>query len=170
MPDYAVLLVLMCVYEQKNTFYKSLDINNTLPTLISMGVETPTRHPHAATCNSLREIEICLFVKSPLIKTYSSEEIEDKVVEGERDNDDNHEYVYYFFMERAPARSRLWNGRWGWVVGRYMGCNSLFSIYCLIFFCRLHQEGWVTAYIFQEVWKLNNIQNGLLMVYIKEKI
>ena len=44
----------------------------------------------------------------------------------ERDNDDNDEYVYYFFMERAPARSRGWNGRWVWVVGRQMGVTLYF--------------------------------------------
>ena len=38
------------------------------------------------------------------VKPHSSEESEDKVVEGERDNDDNDEHVYYFLMERAPAR------------------------------------------------------------------
>ena len=52
------------------------------------------------------------------IKPHSSEESEDKVVEGEIDNDDNDEYVYYFLTERAPARSRGWNEGWGWVVGR----------------------------------------------------
>ena len=52
------------------------------------------------------------------VKNHSSEEIEDKVVEGERDNYDNDEYVYYLLMERAPATSRGWNGGWGWVVGR----------------------------------------------------
>ena len=36
------------------------------------------------------------------------------MVEGERDNDDNDEYVYYFLMERAPARSR---GCWGMGLG-----------------------------------------------------
>ena len=40
------------------------------------------------------------------IKPYSSEEIKDEVVEVERYNDDNDEYVYCFLMERAPARSR----------------------------------------------------------------
>ena len=52
------------------------------------------------------------------IKPHSLEEMEDKVVEGERHNNENDEYVYYFLMERAPARSRLWNGGWVWVVGR----------------------------------------------------
>ena len=32
------------------------------------------------------------------VKTHSSEESEDKVVEGERDNYENDEYVYYFLM------------------------------------------------------------------------
>ena len=40
------------------------------------------------------------------IKPHYSEESEDKVFEGERDNDDNNEYVYYFLTERASARSR----------------------------------------------------------------
>ena len=40
------------------------------------------------------------------IKTHSSEEREDKVVEGEIDNDDNDEYAYDFLMGIAPARSR----------------------------------------------------------------
>ena len=54
------------------------------------------------------------------VKPHSSEESEDKVVEGERDKYDNDEYVYYFLMEKAPTRSRGLNGGWGWVVGRYM--------------------------------------------------
>ena len=40
------------------------------------------------------------------VKPNSSEESEDKVVEGERDKYDNDEHVYYFLMGRAPARSR----------------------------------------------------------------
>ena len=40
------------------------------------------------------------------LKTYSSEEIENLVVEGERDNDEDDEYLYYLLMERAHARSR----------------------------------------------------------------
>ena len=40
------------------------------------------------------------------VKPPSSEEKEDGVVEGERDNYDNDEYVYYLLMERAPARSQ----------------------------------------------------------------
>ena len=40
------------------------------------------------------------------IKPHSSEESEDRVVGGERDNDENDEHLYYFLMERAPARSR----------------------------------------------------------------
>ena len=39
------------------------------------------------------------------VKTHYSEESKDKVVEGEIDNDDNDEYVYYLLMERVPARS-----------------------------------------------------------------
>ena len=38
------------------------------------------------------------------------------MVEGERENDDNDEHVYYLLMERAPARGRGWNGGWGWEV------------------------------------------------------
>ena len=38
------------------------------------------------------------------------------MVEGEGDNDDNDECVYYFLMERVPTRSRGWNGVWGWEV------------------------------------------------------
>ena len=34
----------------------------------------------------------------------------------------------------------------------------------------MHQEAWGTDQIFQEVWKLNNIQNGLSKVEIKEKL
>ena len=52
------------------------------------------------------------------VKPHYSEESEDKVVDGERDNYDNDEYVYYFLVERATARSRGWNGGWGWLVGR----------------------------------------------------
>ena len=44
------------------------------------------------------------------VKPHSSEESEDKVVEGERYKYDNDEQVYYFLMGRAPARSRGWNG------------------------------------------------------------
>ena len=36
------------------------------------------------------------------VKPHSSEESDDKVVDGQRDNDDNDEYVYYFLMEREP--------------------------------------------------------------------
>ena len=50
------------------------------------------------------------------VKPHSSEESEDKVVEGERDKYDIDEH--YFLMGRAPARSRGWNLGWGWVVGR----------------------------------------------------
>ena len=67
-PERAVLLVIMCVYEQKkHTFIKLLDINKTLPTLIRTYVATPPRHPCSATCNSLREIEICLFSRYPIL-------------------------------------------------------------------------------------------------------
>ena len=52
------------------------------------------------------------------VKPHSLEEIEDKVVDVEIGNYDNDEDVYYFLVERAPARSRGWNGGWGWVVGR----------------------------------------------------
>ena len=47
------------------------------------------------------------------VKPHSSEEIKDKVVEGERDRYDNDEYVNYLLMERAPVRSLVWNGGWG---------------------------------------------------------
>ena len=39
------------------------------------------------------------------VKPHSSEESEDKVVEGERDKYDNNKQVYYFLMGRAPERS-----------------------------------------------------------------
>ena len=39
------------------------------------------------------------------VKPHSSEESEDKVVEGERDNDENDEYLYYLIMDIAHARS-----------------------------------------------------------------
>ena len=32
-----------------------------------------------------------------------------------------------------------------------MGCNSLFSVYCLIFLFRLHQDMWGTAQVFQDL-------------------
>ena len=51
------------------------------------------------------------------LKPHYSEESKDKVVEVERDNDENDEYVYYFLIDRAPARIRGWSGGWGWVVG-----------------------------------------------------
>ena len=47
------------------------------------------------------------------VKPHSSEESEDNVVDGERDKYDSNENVYYYLMERAPARSRVWNGTWG---------------------------------------------------------
>ena len=47
------------------------------------------------------------------VKPESSEESKDRMVEGERENDDNDEYVNYFLMERTPARNRGWNGGWG---------------------------------------------------------
>ena len=40
------------------------------------------------------------------------------VVEGERDNYDNDEYVYDLIMERSTSIIQGWNGGWGWVVGR----------------------------------------------------
>ena len=40
------------------------------------------------------------------VKTHSSEEIKNKEVEGERDNDENNEYVYYFIVKIAPERSQ----------------------------------------------------------------
>ena len=40
------------------------------------------------------------------------------MVEVERDNDANDEYVYYFLIEVAPTRIRGCNGGWGWLVGR----------------------------------------------------
>ena len=43
------------------------------------------------------------------------------MVERERDNDDNDEYVYYFITEIEPARRQGWNGGWGCVVGRLGG-------------------------------------------------
>ena len=39
------------------------------------------------------------------VKPHYSEESEDKVVEVERDNYNNDEYVSFLLMERAPARS-----------------------------------------------------------------
>ena len=53
------------------------------------------------------------------MKPHSSEESEDQVVEGERDNDDNDEYVYYLLMERAPqdADDGMGDGV-GWLGGR----------------------------------------------------
>ena len=59
----------VCVWNQK-TLIKSLDINETLPTLIGMDMETPPSHPREATCNSLQEIEICLFVNPPPLLVY----------------------------------------------------------------------------------------------------
>ena len=56
-----------CVCMKKTLFIKSLDINKTLPKLFSTDVATPPCHPRAATRNSLWEIDICLFVKSPLL-------------------------------------------------------------------------------------------------------
>ena len=35
------------------------------------------------------------------------------MVEGDIDNDENYEYVYYLLMERAPSIIRGWNGGWG---------------------------------------------------------
>ena len=52
------------------------------------------------------------------VKPHYLEEIKGKVVEGERDNYYNNEYVYYLLTEIAPERSQVWNGGWGWVVVR----------------------------------------------------
>ena len=41
------------------------------------------------------------------VKPHYSEESEDKVVERERENYKKYEYVYYFLVDRAPARSRV---------------------------------------------------------------
>ena len=70
--------------------------------------------------SKMAKMKTCYWFKKNYkeIKPHSSEESEDKVVEGERDKYDNDEHVYYFLMGRAPARSRGWNGGWGWVVGR----------------------------------------------------
>ena len=63
--------------------------------------------------------KICLFKKIyKEVKSHSSEESEDKLFEGERDNYNNYEYLYYFLIERAPARIQGWNGGWDWVVWR----------------------------------------------------
>ena len=56
------------------------------------------------------------------VKPHSSEESEDKVVEGERDNDDNDEHVCYFLMGRSVRRSTppkvaMW---WGRLTARYI--------------------------------------------------
>ena len=40
------------------------------------------------------------------------------MVEVERDNYENDEYVYYLLIDRSPARSGGWNRGWGWEVGR----------------------------------------------------
>ena len=60
------------------------------------------------------------------------------MVDVERDNNENNEYVYYFLMERAPARSQGQNGGWGWVVqwlgGRWgvtLYFLSIVKIYCV---------------------------------------
>ena len=47
------------------------------------------------------------------VKHHYSEEKENNVVEGERENHDNDEYVYYLHMEIAPAIIQVWNGGWG---------------------------------------------------------
>ena len=52
------------------------------------------------------------------VKSHFLGEIEDKVVESDRDNDYNYEYGYYLLIRKAPAISGVYNGRWGWVVGR----------------------------------------------------
>ena len=58
----------------------------------------------------MRYIEDGILKTYKEVKPHSSEESEDKVVEGERDKYDNDEHVYYFLMGRSPARSRGWNG------------------------------------------------------------
>ena len=50
----------------------------------------------------------------------------------------------------------------GWLGGKWG--VTLYFLCCLIFLCRLHQEAWGTAHIFQEGWKLKNILNGMLKV------
>ena len=56
----------------------------------------------------------------------------------------------------------------GWLGGRWG--VTLYFISNVNFLCRLHQEVSGTAQIFQEGWKLKNIQNGLLKILIKEKL
>ena len=50
-----------------------------------------------------------------------------------------------------------------WLGGRW-GVTLYFLSIVKNILCRLHQEAWGTSQIFQEGWKINNIQNGLLRV------
>ena len=50
-----------------------------------------------------------------------------------------------------------------WLGGRW-GVTLYFLSIVKKILCRLHQEAWGTSQIFQEGWKINNIQNGLLRV------
>ena len=65
--DRAVLLVIVCVYETKKTFYKITWHQQDLSYVDQHGRDESPSSPRAATCNSSQEIEIYLFVKSPLI-------------------------------------------------------------------------------------------------------
>ena len=62
--------------------------------------------------SKMSKIKPCYLLKKTdkEVKPHYFEESKDKVVEGEIDNDDNDEYVYYFLVERAPTRSRGCNG------------------------------------------------------------
>ena len=75
------------------------------------------------------------------------------MVQGERYNYNNYEYV---------SEDVMGGGFW-WLEGRW-GVILYFLSTFKILLCRLHQEVWGTAQIFQEGCKLKNIQNGLLKV------
>ena len=71
-PDRAVLLVIVCVYEQKNIYYKITWNQQDFTYVDQNGRGDSPLYLGNVTCNSLREIYICLFVTPPYYFTYNS--------------------------------------------------------------------------------------------------
>ena len=67
MPNRSILLIIVFVYERKNSFYKIYWHQQDLSYVDQHGHGEPPLHPHAATYNIFLEIEICLFVKPSLL-------------------------------------------------------------------------------------------------------
>ena len=71
-------------------------------------------------------------------------------------------YIIFSWREHLQESDDGLVVRVGWLGGRWG--VTLYFISIFNFLCRLHQEAWVTAQIFQEEWKLNNTHNGPLKI------